>query len=283
MTTPPFQNADGLSLHARHWECSHPVALIVLVHGQGEHIGRYNHVADFFNRRQVAVWGYDQQGFGKSGGKRGHAAGLQAYLNDLRLAIQKAQQHYPDLPLFLYGHSMGGNVVLNYLLRTPDARVRAAIATGPWIQLAFEPPALKVWAGRALKSLLPSLSLPSGLNTQLLSRDPAVVSAYDNDPLVHDRVSAAAGISMMEGALWLHRFQGQAPLPLLLMHGGADGITSAAATRALAERLSGDVLYKEWEGMYHEIHNEPGQLEVLEYEWTWLQAFLPTASPQNAG
>lgn len=269
-----FDATRGQSLYSAHWACKDPRAVVLLIHGQGEHIGRYRAVADFFHQRRVAVWGFDQQGYGRSGGQRGHADGLKAYLDDLGLFISRVKREYPSVPLILYGHSMGGNIVLNYALRAGDTRIKAVVATGPWIRLAFEPPAIKVWSGRLMRYVLPTLSLPTGLDTRLLSRDEEVVRRYDEDSLVHDRVSAAAGIALMEGASWLNRYSGAIAYPTLLMHGGADGITAAAATSAFASRLSGDVLYKEWPGLYHEIHNEPERGVVLEYLWTWLENWL---------
>ena len=260
-----WKNAADLQIHSLHWDCPSPRAVIALIHGQGEHIGRYHHLARFFNEANIAVWGYDQQGFGKSEGKRGHAPNLDAYLDDIGLLLDKVAESYPGLPVILYGHSMGGNVALNYAFRRKDQRLIGLIATGPWIRLAFEPPAIKVWAGKLLRRIAPRLSLPTALNTQMISRDPLVVDTYNNDPLVHDRVSAAAGISLIEGAAWLDCYAGPVPCRTLLMHGGADGITFAPATKALSERLTGDVTYKEWSGLYHEIHNEPEQSKVFSF------------------
>ncbi len=259
-----WSNTSNLQIYSAHWTCANPRAVIALIHGQGEHINRYQHLARFFNDAQIAVWGHDQQGFGKSEGKRGHAPDFQAYLDDVQLLLDHITAFYPGTPVILYGHSMGGNVALNYALRTRDPRIHQLVATGPWIRLAFEPPQIKVLAGKLLKSLFPALSLPSGLDTALISRDPQVVDLYNNDPLVHDKVSAAAGIGLMEGAAWLDQFSGEVPCPTLLMHGGADGITAAAATKAFASRLTGDVTYREWPGLFHEIHNEPEQLDVFQ-------------------
>lgn len=265
-----------LQLYARHWPVGEGAAraVVALVHGQGEHSGRYAHLATWLNDRQIAVLAYDQQGFGKSDGPRGHAPSAEAYFNDVAILLEQTRQRYPGVPVFLYGHSMGGNVVLNYALRRQPVGLAGLIATGPWIRLAFEPPAIKVWAGRLLRGLLPKLSLPSGLDTNQISSDPNVVQAYLADPLVHDRVSAAAGIDLIESAAWLNRYSGPVPCPALLMHGGSDGLTSAPATRELAGRLQGDVTHHEWPGLFHEIHNEPSQTAVFEFTLAWLEAHL---------
>lgn len=270
-----WNNTQGLRLHAVHWPAdTTPLAAMVLVHGQGEHIGRYNHVARWYNAHGVAVLGYDHQGYGRSDGPQGHAKSLGVLLNDIELALREARNLYPGVPLFLYGHSMGGNLVLNYLLRRRPADLAGVIATAPWVRLAFPAPVLKVLAGRLLNRLTPTLRLPNGLAVHLLSRDRAVVEAYQRDPLVHNRLSLAAGVDLLDGSIWLDRYRGTTPVPLLLQHGSADRITSAPATRALAERLQGPVTFCEWPGLYHEIHNEPEQEQVFETTWAWMREQL---------
>lgn len=269
-----WKNPAGLNIYSKLWTIPSPKAIVALIHGQGEHINRYEHLATYYNNNGVAVWGYDQQGFGKSEGPRGHAPNLEAYLDDTGILIDQISSRFPGTPIFLYGHSMGGNVALNYAFRRNDKRLTGIIATGPWIQLAFEAPAIKILAGRLMRSLMPKLALSSGLDTRLLSIDPAVVTAYNNDPLVHDKVSAAAGISLIEGAAWLNQYANPVPTPLLLMHGEADGITSCPATKALSERLSGPVTWKAWPGMFHEIHNEPDQKAVFDYTLNWITPLL---------
>ncbi len=265
-----WTNAQGLRIHAKHWPVEKPVATITLVHGMGEHIGRYAHLAQWFNRNAVAVLGYDQQGYGRSEGRRGHAKNLDVLLDDIGLALEESRRRYPDVPHFLYGHSMGGNLVLNYLLqRKPE--LAGVIATAPWIRLAFPAPLLKVLAGRVLHRFLPTLRLPNGLAVHFLSHDPAVVAAYQNDQLVHNQLSLAAGIQLLDASIRLDQYAGETPLPLLLQHGGDDKLTSAQATRDLAERLQGSVTHKEWPGLYHEIHNEPEQEKVFAFTLDWMR------------
>ncbi|MCC7466462.1 MAG: alpha/beta fold hydrolase, partial [Saprospiraceae bacterium] len=134
-----WTNAQGLQLFAAHWPVSSPRAVIALVHGQGEHIARYDQMARWYNQHEIAVLGFDQQGYGRSEGKRGHAPSLDALLDDIGLLLEKTREQYPDLPLFLYGHSMGGGLCLNYTTRR-DPDLTGLIATGPWIRLAFEAP-----------------------------------------------------------------------------------------------------------------------------------------------
>jgi alpha-beta hydrolase superfamily lysophospholipase len=267
-----WKNAEGLRLFAAEWPVKNPKAVVALVHGQGEHIGRYAHVAEWFNRHSVAFVGFDQQGYGRSEGKRGHVKNLDALLDDIGLLQENTRKMYPDTPLFLYGHSMGGGLALNYVTRR-DPLLAGLIVTAPWIRLAFEPPFVKVVAGKVLKKFMPALTLPTGLVANFLSHDEAVVQAYKSDPLVHDQLSAAAGIALLEAAQWLDKYSGVFSIPVLLMHGGADKITSAAATKAFFGRVAGEVTYREWPGLYHEIHNEREKEQVFEYTLAWMKKF----------
>ncbi|MFN0216282.1 MAG: lysophospholipase [Saprospiraceae bacterium] len=268
-----WKNAEGLSLFAANLPVMNPRAVIALVHGQGEHIGRFSDVAEWFNRKQIAVLGFDHQGYGLSEGKPGHAKNLEVLLDDIGLLLEKTRELYPNIPLFLYGHSMGGGLVLNYVTRrNPD--LAGLVATAPWIRLAFEAPAFKVVAGKILKIFMPTLTLPTGLAAHFISHDEAVVKAYKTDPLVHDKLSAAAGIALLEAAKWLDHWSGEFKTPVLLQHGGDDKITSAAATRRFFERVKGDVTYHEWPGLYHEIHNEKEKEAVFEFTLNWMAGKL---------
>lgn len=268
-----WKNKQGIKLFAAHWPVKNPIAVIALVHGQGEHIGRYAHVAAWYNAHDIAFVGFDQQGYGRSEGIRGHVKNLDALLDDVELLLEKTKDLYPETPLFLYGHSMGGNLVLNYSLRRTPV-LTGLIATSPWIQLAFEAPAIKVLVGKLLRKFMPTLTLPTNLAAHFISQDKKVVDAYKNDPLVHDKISAAAGIALMEGAEWLDNYSGVVTVPLLLLHGTGDKIISSNATKAFFGRLAGDVTHHEWPGLYHELHNEKEQKDVFKFTFDWMKLHL---------
>jgi alpha-beta hydrolase superfamily lysophospholipase len=272
MTTPVFSSlttSDGLNLHLKNWPLAQAKGQVLIVHGMGEHSGRYQHVADFYQQHGFGVWAYDQRGHGRSEGPKGHAPSLDALLDDLDLVIKQVKSNALDLPLVLRGHSMGGNVVLNYATRR-KFEAQALVLTGPWIQLAFAPPAWKVKAAKWLNTLMPGLTLKNDLDVTKISTDPAVVQAYVDDPLVHDRISASMGYNLMEAANFLNQWKGEMPTSTLIMHGAADQITSCPASEAFAHRNTGKVQFKAWEGLYHEIHNEAAQLEILQFEMQFL-------------
>lgn len=268
MTSLQWKNAENLPIYAAHWPVESPKAVIALLHGQGEHIGRFQHVAQWYNQHQIAVLGYDHQGYGRSGGKRGHAKNLKVLLDDIGLLLEHTRAMYPGIPLFLYGHSMGGGLALNYVTRR-NPELAGLIVTGPWIRLAFQTPLIKVIAGKILRWFMPTLTLPTGLAAQFISHDQAVVQAYLNDPLVHDKLSAAAGIALLEAADWLDHWSGGFAMPVLLQHGGDDKITSPVATAEFAARAHGDITFQEWPGLYHEIHNEPEKEAVFRFTLQW--------------
>ncbi len=265
-----WKSCDDLDLYARAWEPNGvPKASIMLVHGLGEHILRYDHVAAALTEAGYAMLGFDLCGHGKSGGPRGHITSYDALMDDIASFFIQVDERYPGLPKFLYGHSLGGNLVLNYALRRkPD--LRGVIATGPWLRLAFTPPASQVTLGRLMNGIAPGFTQHSKLNTNGLSHDQAVVSAYDTDPLVHDKISARLFVEMYETGNWALEHAAEFPLPLLLMHGSADPITSAKASQEFAEKAGDKVTLKIWDGLYHEIHNEPEKAEVFKVMLDWL-------------
>jgi len=260
---------DGLKFYAREWSPDAPKATVVLIHGHGEHINRYAHVAKAFNEAGFALLGFDQRGHGQSGGQRGHTPSYEQMQDDISDFLAQATRRHPGLPLFLYGHSMGGNLVLNQLLRAkPD--VKGAIVTGPWIRLAFAPPAAKITLAKMMDAISPSFSQASGLETAALSRNKAVVDAYIADPLVHSKVTSRLFVGMYTAGLWSLEHAAELSVPILLMHGSADRLTSPAASREFAEKAGNKVTFKLWDGFYHEIHNEPEQADVFKVMIDWL-------------
>jgi len=267
-----FPAQDGTPLYWQRWEGTRGSrATVCLVHGQGEHIGRYDHVARVFSEAGLTILGADVRGHGRSGGPRGHTPSYAHLLNDVDRLLAKAEA---GRPVFLYGHSMGGNIVLQYGL-SRSAAVRGVFATGPWLRLRFQPSVFQRFLARVMPPLLPGLTVPNGLKVDGLSRDPAVVRAYVADPLVHDRISAMLGSSVIRAGEQALARAGSFHLPLLLMHGADDPIIDPAATEAFFRAAPGpDKTLRIWPGLRHEIHNEPEQLEVLNEMVDWVAARL---------
>ena len=269
-----WKTRSASHIYAQGWEPNKkPIGVICLVHGLGEHGGRYKHVAEFFNEAGYAFLSFDQCGHGKSDGPRGHAPSYEAMMEHIARLSGEAQHRYPSIPLFLYGHSMGGNLVINHCLYA-KAKVAGVIVTGPAFKPAFDPPAWKLSIGKFLYDMVPTLSLSNELDLQGLSRDPDVINAYNDDPLVHDRISARLGIDIIHTGEWVSKHAADFTEPMLLMHGGADRLTSAPASEEFAKKLKkvGDLCtLKIWPGLYHEIHNEPEKEEVLGFMLDWIK------------
>ncbi len=161
--------------------------------------------------------------------------------------------------------------MINYDLRRRP-RLAGVAASSPWLRLAFEPPALKVRLGRVTNRLWPAFSQSSGPDVRGLSRDPEAVQAYTDDPLVHDRISARLFVGVYEAGLRALDHAAEFGVPLLVMHGDADRLTSPEASRRFASGVTGDCTFKLWEGFYHELHNEPGKEEVFDFLASWLRS-----------
>ncbi|MBM3419854.1 MAG: alpha/beta hydrolase [Bacteroidetes bacterium] len=242
--------------------------VVVLIHGLGEHFGRYAGWAGRFLERGFAVAGVDLPGHGISDGKRGHISSYRVADNLIDELVKKAAAECHGVPVVLYGHSLGGGIVLRYLLsRKPG--VACAVVTSPWLKLAFEPAALKLILAMAVKKIAPAMVQPSGLNVNYLSRDKRVAAAYTSDPLVHDRISVSLFNEAVSSAACSLKNRHELTIPLLLMHGADDMITSPEGSRLFAED-SPEAFLKIWEGGYHELHNDIIAGEVFEYIAGWL-------------
>ena len=265
-----WKTRGNKNIYAYRWDVEDAKAVICLVHGLGEHLHRYDHMVAYYNEGGFSVMSFDNIGHGKSEGKRGHLPSFQVYMDNVNELLETAEKAYPLLPKFLYGHSMGGNIVLNYALRT-NPQIAGLISSAAWITLDKNPPKLLVAVGNILKYIVPSLQQPSDLDPTGISRDEAGVKKYMEDPLVHGKISINFGAEMLPAAKWLETYQGSNQIPFLLMHGSGDKLTSPNGSALLAKNLTGDVTHKSWEGLYHEIHNEPEQKEVFDYTIKWLE------------
>jgi alpha-beta hydrolase superfamily lysophospholipase len=263
-----WEAGGGVSLYARRWEPDGDAdAVVCLVHGLGEHSGRYAHVAAAFTDAGLAVCSFDLRGHGRSGGRRGDTR-VAAALDDIDRLLAEAAARFPGRPRFLYGHSLGGLLVLTSgLVRRPA--VAGVVSTGAALQSPLREQTAKLLAVRLLAPLAPGLTLPTGLDPALISRDPEVVAAYRADPLVHGKGSLGfardvvrAGDAALAGA-------GGFAAPLLLLHGGADRITYPDGSRRFAAAVPGDCSLVVYDGLYHEIHNEPEQGRVIADVLAW--------------
>jgi alpha-beta hydrolase superfamily lysophospholipase len=280
MTAPTGRDSlttdDGLRLYTQHWAPEEtPQALVALVHGYGEHSGRYDHVAQVFVEQGAAVHAYDQRGYGRSEGPRAYVDDFDRYLDDLAQFLDRVQKQQPDRPLFLFGHSMGGLVVLKYVLdRHPS--VRGLVLSGPAIEINPDLAPLLRRAAQVLGRLFPTLPTtrsPEGA----ISRDPEVVEEAKNDPLnYHGRVLARTGAEMLRAGEKVRDRLEEVTDPFLVLHGTADTLASPEWSERLYDRAaSDDKTIKLYDGLYHETFNEPERETVLNDLTEWIGDRLP--------
>jgi acylglycerol lipase len=271
------KSVDGLQFLIRGWEPdAKPKALVALIHGLGEHTGRYTDVARALTDAGYAMVGFDLRGHGKSGGIRGHFPSLDIVTHDIKDFFIFLTSRYPELPHFLYGHSLGGLLVLAYTLKNKP-NLNGVIATSPGLRSPLTAQKLKLLLVKVLGSVAPTALLPSGLETAAISHDPHVITTYLHDPLNHDRVSLAFGKTGLQATTYVWEHAQEFPSPLLLMHGTADRITfshGSADFAKLAAKHNPDVTVKLWDDLYHELHNEPQKDQILTFLIDWLESHL---------
>jgi len=266
---------DGETLALRRLPAPGPArAVVVVVHGLGEHAGRYHALAEFLHEWGFAVWAHDHHGHGESTGARGALPSELRLLDDLALVIDDARRENPGLPLVLLGHSLGGLVAASLVargVRTVDGLVLSSPGLDPGLS-GFQKALLAV-----LPRIAPNLRLGNGLDDNYLSHDRAVVQAYRDDPLTHDRIgSRLARFLAYEGAT-VQQAAARWPVPTLLVYAGGDRLVLPAASRAFAAAAapSGMVEAQCFETLYHEIFNELDAEPVFAALQRWLDKRFP--------
>ena len=224
---------------------------VVLVHGLGEHSGRYGKLISMLNDAGFGVYVFDWPGHGKSPGKRGHTTIEQAME-----IIDSISSEIGERP-FILGHSLGGLTVIRYAETRPD-RVRGVVTSSPALAKSPKTPGFMVALAKLLGRVAPGLTLSNGLDPRLLSRNPDAVERYVKDPLVHDRISTALGKSTFENMERAHREAGRISVPILILVGTGDVITPPEGSKRLFKELKvEDKTLREFKGAYHEIFEDP--------------------------
>jgi len=245
-----------------HFPCENAAHVMCIVHGIGEHAGRYQRMADALAKKGIAVVSMDHRGHGISQGVRGDTAPRKEVLADVDALVLKARELYPGLPITFYGHSMGGNIGLDYMMRgehnsLPDKYIISA----PWIKLVMAVPKPLLPVARTAAKIMPKMTISQNIDESALG-NPNSVGPYKKDPLVHSRISLRCAVDGFDigNAIYDGKHPdngGAAGKPFLLMHGDCDKICDVEGSRALARRFAGreNFRYIEWQGYCHEIHN----------------------------
>ena len=280
--TGSFTAADGLTLFTRTYLPDAPApAAVIISHGYAEHSGRYEALAEALVNEGYAVYALDHRGHGQSGGKRASIRIFKEYVDDLARFIDCVRETRPEPPRFLLGHSMGGLIALQLVLEHPE-KVEGVAVTGALLENAVSVPALLESAAGLVSALAPDLPLQE-LRAEDIARDPAVVQAYKDDPLVyHGKVRARLGFEMLRAGPFVAGRVHNIELPVLIQHGAADKIAAVDGARALYDALgTDDKTLKLYDRAYHEVLNDYGREEVIKdlIEWLDVKANLWGAYP----
>ena len=274
--------ADGARLALRRASPAGPArAALILLHGFGDHSGRYGDVAAWFAARGVSVYALDQRGHGRSPGKRGHVSRFAQFLSDVA-ALRKLVAGEEAAPQLLLGQSFGGTVALRYLETGPQG-VAGAIISSPFLTVAMKVAPWKVLLARLLADIRPSLPVATGLDVGHLSTDPAVGQAAKSDPLYHRVMSPRAYRELRAAQAAVVAEGHHLAVPLLFLFAGDDRIVGRAAAEAFARALSGDVTVQVYDGFFHELFNEPQRARVFRDVERWLDRVLQAPASHRAG
>jgi len=278
-----LEGAGGRRIFWQSWGAgAQPRAVIVIVHGASEHSDRYQYVAGALVADGYAVCALDHRGHGRSDGPRAVIDRLDNAVADLDQLVVQAQDRHPGAPVYMLGHSMGATVALGYTLGHQQ-RLAGLILSGALAALAAAPAPLRL-AGRLLSAIAPNTPLVA-IDASLVSRDPDVVSAYVSDPLVYHGKLPARTVAVLAAAIdGFPDSVGAITLPTLILYGTADGLCPTSGSEMLGERIgAADKTVKAYDGLYHEILNEPERDEVLADIRGWLQARVdaPVIAPSS--
>jgi alpha-beta hydrolase superfamily lysophospholipase len=274
-TEHTFDGVGGVRIVYDVWTPdSEPRGVVVLSHGLGEHARRYDHVAARFGRDGLVTYALDHRGHGRSGGKRVLVKDISEYTGDFDTLVGIATKEHPGIPRIVLGHSMGGGIVFAYGVEHPDD-YDLMVLSGPAVAAQTAVPPVLAFVAKAVGAVAPGLPMQA-LDASAVSRDPAVVNAYNTDPLVyHGKVPAGIGRALLLVGETMPQRAAALTAPLLVVHGSDDKLIPVEGSHQLVEAVgSSDVELKVYPGLYHEVFNEPEQNQVLDDVVSWINARL---------
>jgi lysophospholipase len=268
---------DGFEFYTQTWKDAKAKIekVVVIQHGFGEHSGRYQNLIAALEGQKAAVYALDARGHGKTPGKRGHISDFNLYASDLAVLVKKARDENKGVPIFLLGHSMGA-LIATLTAQKPEVASELSgliLSSGAFKPALDTVQAIKKAVGTFLAQFAPALTVPAGLDVNLISRDANVVQAYVNDPLVHDKISLKMGVDLFATGKALIEQASRITLPVLVFHGDADGIAQVEGSKEFFQALSSkDKTLKIYPGFYHETMNEPyaDRKQVLQDVVDWI-------------
>lgn len=275
-----IKREDGFEICGYSWDIQNPKKTVCLIHGIGEHAGRFNRMAEYFNNHGIAMFSMDLRGHGKSDGKRGDCAPRFKVLSDVDALIDIANSAHPDTPIILYGHSMGGNIVLDYRNRgNKNGEIAGYVLSAPWVKLVRNVPKPLYALVKVMSKIVPSMAISSAVDAKVLG-NPIHNEAYQKDELVHSKISLRCAVEGFDigNALYFdtHEAKGEGrKKPMLLMHGDEDKICDVSGSDQVSFNQKDTCKYIRWHGLFHEIHNggpESDGSEVIKKAAEWITA-----------
>ena len=242
--------------------------LVVVVHGLSEHTDCYDDLAEKFTAQSVGVFTFDLRGHGLSSGRRGHTS-IRNTTDDLQLVIENMHQRFPDVPIVLFGHSLGGHIVLHYAVNR-NINVQGIIASSPWLKLANPPSPLIVGLAKWASYVIPWFTVRVGIKAEQLAIDGVGVRSAKTDPLLHQKISVKLFSDMWTNAKTMRCSRRRIEIPLLVMHGTADSLTSHLASKSFVQNAGENAVFKQWHDMYHDLLNDIRSEVVFRYMMKWL-------------
>lgn len=259
-------------LYYRYWPATNTKAVVILIHGLGEHCQRYEHLAAHLKQSGYALSSMDLPGHGNSEGVRGHVDSFKVFEQAVLKLYSRTQSRHPDTPIFLLGHSMGG-LIATQLLLNHQRKFQAAMLSGAAIQSPQEPPSWQVGIIKLVAKFFPKAKMLA-LDASAVSRDPAVVEKYMDDPMVSkEKLSAQFLVSMTATMEQCKDNAASITLPLKIMHGSADVMTAPSGSQFLYDSVaSSDKQMTLYDGLFHEIFNEPEGETIFTEMVSWMDA-----------
>ena len=259
-----IKSKDGLNLMYYSWLPNKKIKVVIgIIHGLGEHSNRYDDFAEYFCKKGYGVYSIDLRGHGKSEGKRGHVNNFKKLIDDSEEMFINIRKENLNVPMVMFGHSLGGCIALNYLCENQSKEIDLAIISSPWLKTVLEPPKFIIYIQKILVVLFPSFTLNNRLDPYHLSKNTNKVKKYIKDPLVHNRISLKMFSEVNKAIDKIENESEKINIPVLLLHGKKDNIISFKGTKKISKKINNSKLIL-YEGLYHEPHNDLEKNEILD-------------------
>jgi len=273
MVNQHFENiiSNKKNIFLRSWLSNNdPIYNIIIIHGLGEHSGRYKEFASFFIKKNIGVFSFDLIGHGKSDGLKGHISNIKDFTDSIEEVLIQVRKRFINTPIIIFGHSLGGCLALNYLIERKSKEISLAIISSAWIETEIQIPKYLLIIQRVIHTLFPKVRLSNRLDTKDLSKDIKIIDKYKNDPLVHDRISLNLLSEINKTIEKIKNKDYNIEIPVLIIHGKKDKIISYKGSELISKKIK-DSKLKLYDNVYHEPHNDNEKKEILEYYYDFIK------------